>query len=67
MPSQRVILGIGLAVLLMISAASIGLDVKSRSAATEAGHGAVPTGRTIILRAVEAQGVVKHGINASST
>jgi PAS domain S-box-containing protein len=31
MPSQRVILGIGIAVLLIISAASIGLDVKSRS------------------------------------
>ncbi len=31
MPSQRVILGIGLAILLMISAASVGLDVKSRS------------------------------------
>ena len=42
MPSQRVILGIGLPVLLMIGAASIGLDVKSRSAATEAGQGAVP-------------------------
>jgi PAS domain S-box-containing protein len=31
MPSQRLILGIGLAILLVISAASIGLDVKSRS------------------------------------
>jgi signal transduction histidine kinase/CHASE3 domain sensor protein len=31
MPSQRFILGIGLAILLVISAASIGLDVKSRS------------------------------------
>src|SRR6266702_4509304 len=31
MPSQRVTLGIGLAILLIISAASIGLDVKSRS------------------------------------
>ncbi|MCG2632097.1 CHASE3 domain-containing protein [Bradyrhizobium sp. WYCCWR 13023] len=30
-PSQRVILGAGLAVLLLITAASIGLDVKSRS------------------------------------
>ena len=30
MPSQRIILGIGLAILLAISAASIGLDVKSR-------------------------------------
>jgi hypothetical protein len=30
MPSQRSILGTGLAVLLAISAASIGLDVKSR-------------------------------------
>src|SRR5882724_1159332 len=30
MPSQRVIIGIGLAILLSISAASIGLDVKSR-------------------------------------
>ena len=31
MPSQRVILGSGLAILLMIIAVSIGLDVKSRS------------------------------------
>src|ERR1700722_3306881 len=31
MPSQRIILGIGLAILLAISAASIGLDAKSRS------------------------------------
>jgi signal transduction histidine kinase/CHASE3 domain sensor protein len=31
MPSQRVTLGIGLAILLIISAASIGLDVKSRN------------------------------------
>jgi PAS domain S-box-containing protein len=31
MPSQRIILGIGLAILLLIGAASIGLDVKSRS------------------------------------
>ncbi len=31
MPSQRILLGIGLLVLLIISAASIGLDVKSRS------------------------------------
>ena len=31
MPSQRLILGTGLAILLVISAASIGLDVKSRS------------------------------------
>ena len=30
-PSQRVILGAGLAILLVITAASIGLDVKSRS------------------------------------
>src|ERR1700712_1363666 len=34
MPSQRIILGIGLAILLAISAASIGLDVKSRIDAT---------------------------------
>jgi signal transduction histidine kinase/CHASE3 domain sensor protein/CheY-like chemotaxis protein len=34
MPSQRVIIGIGLAILLSISAASIGLDVKSRIDAT---------------------------------
>jgi PAS domain S-box-containing protein len=38
MPSQRVILGIGLAVLLIISAASIGLDVKSRSDAAWVDH-----------------------------
>src|SRR5687768_16179238 len=31
MPSQRIILAIGLAILLVIGAASIGLDVKSRS------------------------------------
>ena len=31
MPSQRVTLGIGFAILLIISAASIGLDVRSRS------------------------------------
>ncbi|MBT1514372.1 CHASE3 domain-containing protein [Bradyrhizobium sp. SRL28] len=31
MPSQRIILGIGLAILLIIGAASIGLDLKSRS------------------------------------
>jgi PAS domain S-box-containing protein len=31
MPSQRIILGIGLAILLLIGAASIGLDLKSRS------------------------------------
>src|SRR5262245_628473 len=31
MPSQRIILGIGLAILLVISAASIGLDLKSRT------------------------------------
>jgi CHASE3 domain sensor protein len=30
MPSQRIILGIGLAILLAISAASIGLDLKSQ-------------------------------------
>lgn len=38
MPSQRVLLGIGLAVLLIISAASIGLDVKSRSDAERVNH-----------------------------
>ena len=31
MPSQRTILGTGLAILLLIGAASIGLDLKSRS------------------------------------
>jgi PAS domain S-box-containing protein len=31
MPSQRIILGIGLAILLAVSAASIGLDIKARS------------------------------------
>src|SRR4030081_2786462 len=30
MPSQRIILGIGLAILLLIGASTIGLDVKSR-------------------------------------
>jgi PAS domain S-box-containing protein len=38
MPSQRLILGIGLATLLIISAASIGLDVKSRSDAAWVDH-----------------------------
>jgi CHASE3 domain sensor protein len=38
MPSQRVVLGIGLAILLVISAASIGLDVKSRSDAAWVDH-----------------------------
>src|SRR3954463_11444374 len=31
MPSQRIILGSGLAILLLIGAASVGLDLKSRS------------------------------------
>jgi signal transduction histidine kinase/CHASE3 domain sensor protein/ActR/RegA family two-component response regulator len=38
MPSQRVIIGIGLAILLSISAASIGLDVKSRIDASAVGQ-----------------------------
>lgn len=38
MPSQRVIIGIGLAILLAISAASIGLDVKSRIDAVAVGE-----------------------------
>jgi len=38
MPPQRIILGIGLAVLLVVSAASIGLDVKSRSDAARVDH-----------------------------
>lgn len=37
-PSQRVILGAGLAILLLITAASIGLDVKSRSDAAWVNH-----------------------------
>ncbi|WBL82131.1 CHASE3 domain-containing protein [Bradyrhizobium xenonodulans] len=37
-PTQRVILGAGLAILLLITAASIGLDVKSRSDATWVNH-----------------------------
>ncbi|WP_426609116.1 CHASE3 domain-containing protein [Bradyrhizobium sp. McL0616] len=37
-PSQRVILGAGLAILLIITAASIGLDVKSRSDAASVNH-----------------------------
>lgn len=37
-PSQRVILGAGLAILLIITAASIGLDVKSRSDAAWVNH-----------------------------
>jgi len=38
MPSQRIILGIGLAILLLIGAASIGLDVKSRSDTASVEH-----------------------------
>ncbi|MEA2867341.1 MAG: hypothetical protein QOE39_2056, partial [Bradyrhizobium sp.] len=38
MPSQRIVLGIGLAILLVISAASVGLDVKSRSDAAWVDH-----------------------------
>jgi PAS domain S-box-containing protein len=38
MPSQRVILGAGLAILLIITAASIGLDLKSRSDAAGVRH-----------------------------
>lgn len=38
MPSQRVILGIGLAILLLIGAASIGLDVKSRHNTAAVNH-----------------------------
>lgn len=38
MPSQRLILGTGLAILLVISAASIGLAVKSRSDAASVDH-----------------------------
>ena len=37
-PSQRVILGAGLAILLIITAASISLDVKSRSDAARVNH-----------------------------
>ncbi|MES1148678.1 MAG: CHASE3 domain-containing protein, partial [Bradyrhizobium guangdongense] len=37
-PSQRVILAAGLAILLIITAASIGLDVKSRSDTTWVNH-----------------------------
>jgi PAS domain S-box-containing protein len=37
-PSQRIILGAGLAILLIITAASIGLDVKSRSDTTWVNH-----------------------------
>ena len=37
-PTQRVILGAGLAILLIITAASIALDVKSRSDATWVNH-----------------------------
>jgi PAS domain S-box-containing protein len=38
MASQRVILGVGLAVLLIVSAASIGLDVEARSDAARVNH-----------------------------
>jgi signal transduction histidine kinase/CHASE3 domain sensor protein len=38
MPSQRIILGIGLAILLVIGAASIGLDLKSRADTASVDH-----------------------------
>jgi hypothetical protein len=38
MPSQRVILGTSLAILLVISAASIGLDLKSQSDKASVDH-----------------------------
>ena len=38
MPSQRIILGTGLAILLLIGAASIGLDLKSRSDTASVDH-----------------------------
>jgi len=38
MPSQRIILGIGLAILLVIGAASIGLDLKSRADSAVVDH-----------------------------
>ena len=38
MPSQRIILGTGLAILLVIGAASIGLDLKSRSDTSSVDH-----------------------------
>jgi len=38
MPSQRIILGIGLAILLLIGAASIGLDLKSRADTASVDH-----------------------------
>jgi signal transduction histidine kinase/CHASE3 domain sensor protein len=38
MPSQRIILGIGLAILLVIGAASIGLDLKSRTETASLDH-----------------------------
>ena len=38
MPSQRIILGIGLAILLVIGAASIGLDIKSRPDTASVDH-----------------------------
>ena len=37
-PTQRVLLGAGLAILLLITAASIGLDLKSRSDAVWVNH-----------------------------
>ena len=38
MPSQRIILGTGLAILLLIGAASIGLDLKSRADTAAVDH-----------------------------
>ena len=45
MPSQRIILGIGLAILLVIGAASIGLDIKSRPDTASVDHALAVLGR----------------------
>src|ERR1700739_3223786 len=64
---QRVILGIGLAVLLVISAASISLDIKARSDATWVAHtfevmNNISDVRLLIRRAESsARGFAVHG------
>src|SRR5882724_2295477 len=50
MPSQRITLGIGLAILLVIGAASIGLDLKSRADTAVIDQALVVLGRISDMR-----------------
>src|SRR6185369_7435352 len=50
MPSQRIILGIGLAILLIIGAASIGLDIKSRPDTASVDHALAVLGKISDMR-----------------